>query len=76
MLLDASHPSVPGASVREKLLKRGAELERQRIVAMLEAAFLSQKYEWDWDEPNPKTIQTKWVRFKGDVIALIKGEKE
>ena len=30
-----SHPSVPGAHIREALLERGAELERERIVSLL-----------------------------------------
>jgi hypothetical protein len=35
---------------------------------------MSQNYSWDWDEPAPRKLETKWVRFRGDIIALIKGE--
>jgi hypothetical protein len=73
-LVAESNPDVPGAHVRLALLRRGAELERERIVALLEEAFMSQNYSWDWDEPAPRKMDTKWVRFRGDVLALIKGE--
>jgi hypothetical protein len=34
-LVAESHPSVPGAKVREAMIRRGAELERERIVGLL-----------------------------------------
>ena len=37
-LLTESNPDVPGAHVRLALLRRGAELEREKIVALLERA--------------------------------------
>ena len=61
VLLDASHPSVPGASVRETLLLRGALIERERVVALLE----SQK----WDAPE---VAEPYVRH---IVALIRGEQ-
>jgi len=51
-----------------------AETERARIVAILEDAFMSQNYECDMSEPAPRMMQTKWTRFRGDVVARIKGE--
>lgn len=37
-LVAESNPSMPGAHVRLALLRRGAELEREEIVALLERA--------------------------------------
>lgn len=56
-----SHPSVPGANARQALLERGAELERQRIVALFESE--------EWDAPE---IAEPYVRH---IIGLIKGEE-
>ena len=55
-----SHPSVPGANVREGLLLRGALIERERVVALLEGAV--------WDAPE---VAEPYVRH---MIALIRGE--
>lgn len=35
VLVSASHPSIPGAKTRQALLERGAQLERERIIALL-----------------------------------------
>jgi hypothetical protein len=58
----------------KRSMVEAADAERERIVALLEEAFMSQNYSWDWDEPAPRKMDTKWVRFRGDVLALIKGE--
>jgi len=61
VLLDASHPSVPGAKARQALLLRGALIERERIVALFEAEV--------WDAPE---VAEPFVRH---MVALIRGEE-
>ena len=61
VLVEASHPSIPGANVREGLLLRGALIERDRIVALLEAEV--------WDAPELA------VPYARHIIALIRGEQ-
>lgn len=61
VLVEASHPSIPGANVREGLLLRGALIERERIVALLEAEV--------WDSPE---LAVPYVRH---IVALIRGEQ-
>ena len=61
MFVEDSHPSIPGGHVREALLLRGALIERERVVALLE----SEK----WDAPE---VAEPYVRH---MVALIRGDE-
>ena len=61
VLVEASHPSIPGANVREGLLLRGALIERERIVALIEDAKRGLKFGDD-------------RALVDNMIALIQGE--
>jgi hypothetical protein len=60
-LVAESNPDVPGAHVRLALLRRGAELERERIVALLE-------------EHGRTLVFGDDKRLMANVIRVIRGE--
>ena len=60
MFVEDSHPSIPGGHVREALLLRGALIERERILALLDGEV--------WDAPE---VAEPYVRH---MVALIRGE--
>jgi hypothetical protein len=59
-LVVESQPAVPGGDVRLALLRRGAEIERDRIVALLECEV--------WDAPE---VAEPYVRH---IVELIDGD--
>ena len=59
-LVFESQPMIPGAGSRLMLLRRGAAVERERIVALFEAEV--------WDAPE---VAEPYVRH---MVALIRGD--
>ncbi len=60
------------ASIRQGMAE-AAKAERERILALLDEAFMSANYSWDAGD-FPSNLQTKWQRYRGDVRGLINGE--
>jgi len=57
----------------KRSLVEAADAERERILALLDEAFMSANYSWDAGD-FPSNLQTKWQRYRGDVRGLINGE--
>jgi hypothetical protein len=56
-------------SIRQGMAE-AAEAERERILALLDQAFMSANYSWDAGD-FPSNLKTKWQRYRGDVRGLI-----